>query len=126
MNARRLLEQAAAAVDFDYNPTVTVDWPTLWGSYKDAKSMELTPWNPLEDAGTALELLARLGEKYGARITVTANGCCSAELFAGPYEDQFEEDAKHPLAALCKVIVMQAAAVKNAQEGANSHDHTST
>ena len=56
MNAREMLELAAKAARFMYNPSITIDFPTLWGCWEGSKYQSIDPWNPLTDDGDALRL----------------------------------------------------------------------
>lgn len=55
---RELLELAAKASGFHYNPTIQGEG--LWGCFDTDQSQSIYPWNPLEDDGDALRLAVEL------------------------------------------------------------------
>lgn len=56
---RELLELAAKAAGFDYNPTIFND-AGLWGCFSTARSQVTHQWNPLADDGDAMRLAVKL------------------------------------------------------------------
>ena len=60
MTDRELLELAAKAARFTYNPTVVHEDGSLHGCYLTDDAQEAWPWNPLTDDGDALRLAVKL------------------------------------------------------------------
>lgn len=57
---RELLEKAAKAAGFQWNPTVSYEDGSLHGCFLAADAQEAWPWNPLADDGDALRLAVKL------------------------------------------------------------------
>lgn len=72
MTDRELLEKAAKATGFQWNPTVQHEDGSLHGCFLDADYQEAWPWNPLTDDGNALRLAVklRLVVEVGAEATL--------------------------------------------------------
>lgn len=57
---RELLELAAYAIGFQFNPTVTFDPFALYGCYKTDARQEEYRWSPLTNKADAFDLMVKL------------------------------------------------------------------
>jgi hypothetical protein len=59
MTNRELLEWAAKAAGFHFNPTMSANG-SLWGCWNTAIQQDIYEWNPLKDDGDAFRLYVKL------------------------------------------------------------------
>lgn len=96
---RELLELAAKASGFHYNPTIQGEG--LWGCFDTDRSQSIYPWNPLWDDGDALRLAVKLG-------LIVSSGQCWVSKHGPMYG---EDVLPYPYVATRRAIVRGAAEI---------------
>ena len=111
MTDRELLEKAAKAVGFQWNPTVQPEDGSLHGCFLDADYQEAWPWNPLLDDGDALWLVVKLGIDLMFGLQMQDGVACMTAMF--PLADDWDavsEPTNDNLQAATRRAIVRAAA----------------
>lgn len=112
LNDKELLELAAKAAGFEFDPDITDAWGRLYGSFKGDPKRKRYAWNPLSFDDDALRLAVKIGQLDYLGIEIQT-GLVQVDALK-PFENcQYEEfkSNEDPYAATRRAIVRAAAEI---------------